>query len=79
MVDFSRLDATAERFWCTLFRYLLGGCKSLQDVSSNPAVLSTPSEGLQGMIGRFCALHTLWGALVASQTVRTCWGAAGCV
>lgn len=34
MADFSDLDAAAERFWCTLFRFMLGGCKNLQDVSA---------------------------------------------
>lgn len=32
VIDFSQLDSKAEQFWCTLFRFLLGGCKTLQDV-----------------------------------------------
>ncbi|KAF5840219.1 hypothetical protein DUNSADRAFT_17436 [Dunaliella salina] len=32
VVDFSQLDSKAEQFWYTLFRFLLGSCKTLQDV-----------------------------------------------
>jgi hypothetical protein len=34
VADFSDLDATAEQFWCTLFRFMLGSCKNVQDVST---------------------------------------------